>query len=231
MRGALPVIHCSTICTTLIIMEITVLYALILLNVIGAFVNPGVSKSSITFIISSKKSITGPTGNICRKERISHGSLINPKLLGPLQCSIKDPPAEIEVVSVSIESLQESNNSELDEETFKEGKLNASYIVLAILSITFASNQWSRQALYYLCDFSSNSDPFKHINAAVNFNKEQYASLASFGFTVVFAFVSLFAGAVSDRFDRNVVMAISCGVWSVSTALQGFATGSSCREY
>ena len=212
-------------------MEIAILYAFLLINVICAFVNPGVSKSSITYIISSKKRLTRPSGNSSRKEQIVDSSSINSRWRSPLRCSHSDQQAEIEVANVSIKSLQESEISELDEEALKEENLNKSYVVLAVLLVTFASNQWSRQALYYLCDFSSNSDPFKHINAAVNFNKEQYASLASFGFTVVFASVSLFAGTVSDRFDRNVVMAASCGVWSISTALQGFATGSSCRKY
>ena len=30
-------------------------------------------------------------------------------------------------------------------------------------------------------------------------------ALASFGFTAVFALVSLFSGSVSDRYDRNVI--------------------------
>lgn len=86
--------------------------------------------------------------------------------------------------------------------------------------MTFASNQWCRQALYFLCDFSPAADPFKHVNAGLDFNKEMYASLASFGFTFVFAVFSLFAGGFSDRFNRNNLITVSCVLWSVATALQ-----------
>lgn len=100
-------------------------------------------------------------------------------------------------------------------ELVKQERLRSSYGVLAILLFTFASNQWSRQALYYLCDFSANADPFKHINAGLGFDKENYAALASFGFTLIFAGVSLFAGGVADTYDRNRVTAASCAVWYV----------------
>ena len=100
-------------------------------------------------------------------------------------------------------------------ELVKQERLRSSYGVLAILLFTFASNQWSRQALYYLCDFSANADPFKHINAGLGFDKENYAALASFGFTLIFAGVSLVAGGVADTYDRNRVTAASCAVWYV----------------
>ena len=100
-------------------------------------------------------------------------------------------------------------------EAAKEQRLRSSYGILAVLLFTFASNQWSRQALYYLCDFSANADPYRHINAALNFDKETYAALASFGFTAVFAAVSLVAGGVSDKYYRNRVTAVACTVWCV----------------
>jgi hypothetical protein len=61
------------------------------------------------------------------------------------------------------ESLTENNT--------KEGDLSYAYTVLVILFLAFASNQWSRQAIYYLCDFSDNADPFLHINADIIFSK------------------------------------------------------------
>ena len=59
--------------------------------------------------------------------------------------------------------------SELEEGTNKTAAPDSipwpSYAVLGMLLVAFASNQWSRQALYYLCDFSADtSDPYKHIN-------------------------------------------------------------------
>lgn len=57
-------------------------------------------------------------------------------------------------------------NNEMNREEEKEKNLKGSYIVLAVLLITFASNQWSRQAMYYLCDFSAGSvgESFKYMN-------------------------------------------------------------------
>jgi MFS family permease len=105
----------------------------------------------------------------------------------------------------------------------EEEDLLPSYLILGVLLTTFASNQWSRQAIYYLCDFSSSGDAFKHINVGLDFTKEMYASLASFGFTFVFAAVSLFAGSLSDKLDRRGTLAFSCAVWSAATALHARA--------
>ena len=109
-------------------------------------------------------------------------------------------------------------------ESFKMQNLSKSYAILFALLLAFSSNQWSRQSLYYLCDFSSSADPFKHINAGLGFTKEMYAALASFAFTAVFAFFSLFTGGLADKFNRNNIVAFSCAIWSVTTALQSFAT-------
>jgi len=112
-----------------------------------------------------------------------------------------------------------------EEEMDKTKRLNSSYVVLAILLLTFAMNQWSRQALYYLCNFSESGNAFEHINVGLGFDKEMYAALASFGFTFVFAAVSLVAGGVSDKVPRNRVTAFSCAIWSLGTALQAGARG------
>jgi len=106
----------------------------------------------------------------------------------------------------------------------KTENLAGSYAILLLLFITFTSNQWARQALYYLCDFSDAATAERHVNIALNFNKEMYATLASLCFTVVFAFGSFFAGGISDTYNRNRVIAASCATWSLATALQSFAT-------
>lgn len=117
------------------------------------------------------------------------------------------------------------NSNQAKEEERKESSesLKNSYIILAVLLFGFASNQWSRQALFYLCDFSENGNALRHINVALNFDKEMYAALASFGFTIVFAIVSLFSGGIADKNDRNIVAGLSCLAWSLSTALQANA--------
>ena len=101
--------------------------------------------------------------------------------------------------------------------------LGPAWAGLVLLLAGFASNQWSRQALYYLCDFSSNGNAERHINVALDFSKEMYAGLASFGFTIVFAAVSLFSGRVADTMDRRKIVSLSCLIWSLATGLQANA--------
>ena len=57
-------------------------------------------------------------------------------------------------------------NNENDDEitTNGYGDLRASYLALGALLFTFISNQWARQSIYYLCDFSPDATAFKHIN-------------------------------------------------------------------
>ena len=101
--------------------------------------------------------------------------------------------------------------------------LGPAWAGLVLLLAGFASNQWSRQALYYLCDFSNNGNAERHINVALDFSKEMYAGLASFGFTIVFAAVSLFSGRVADTMDRRKIVSLSCFLWSLATGLQANA--------
>lgn len=208
-------------------MKLSLFYASLLITATGAFLSPGIPISH-TFKIRL-------SARFCRKlQRRETDFFIYTANKTP-RChlalfatdSSTDDSSDVAVLE---NSTTQNDKDESIQEKLKENNLSASYVVLAVLLITFASNQWSRQALYYLCDFSNNADPFKHINAAIGFDKEQYASLASFGFTIVFALFSLFAGSASDRYDRNIVAALSCGVWSAATALQSFATGAPSNE-
>ena len=115
------------------------------------------------------------------------------------------------------------DNTDKEKEKNDSPNLTQSYIILFFLILTFTSNQWSRQALYYLCDFSVQGNPFNHINVALNFDKEMYAALASFGFTITFALTSIWSGNISDKYNRKYIIALSSFVWSISTYLQGFA--------
>ncbi len=78
--------------------------------------------------------------------------------------------------------------------------------------------------LFYLCNFSPNATAYAHVNVALQFDENMYAALASFGFTIVFAAVSLFAGAVADNHDRTYLVGVACLGWSVATGLQSTAT-------
>ena len=184
-----------------------VLFALVLVSAAVAFVTPIPPQQHWKRCIPSRQN----HDEFNRQDR----SLLSPSYR---KVGLKRGDDRFGKISMSKEVVGSPNDLEIvaaEEvaEVAKQERLTSSYVVLAVLLFTFASNQWSRQALYYLCDFSANADPFKHINAGLGFDKEMYAALASFGFTVVFATFSLFAGGVSDKFDRNRVTAASCAVW------------------
>ena len=61
-------------------------------------------------------------------------------------------------------------------------------------------------------------------DAALDFSQEAYASLASFVFTIFFASFSLIAGGISDRYPRNYIAILGCGIWSLATAAESLVT-------
>lgn len=100
------------------------------------------------------------------------------------------------------------------------------YQILAFFLLLFSFNQLCRQLIYYFSDFTSitdpkNVNPFQFMNQDLEFSKDQYATVASFGFTTFFVLASFIAGVAADRFSRTDVIAFSCLVWSVITCLQG----------
>ena len=103
------------------------------------------------------------------------------------------------------------------------GRRNRSYASLFVLLFVSATSQWSRQVIYYLCDFSDRADSFKHINLDLNFSPESYAFLASFAFTTVFTLFSLVSGTVVDKYNRTKVLGYSSLISSLGTFAQSLA--------
>jgi hypothetical protein len=213
-------------------MKPIVFYTFLLITSTRAFPSPGISRARTSSNGLSARFYSKHCSKFERRKTyfLSNTNSETPGCHSALLAADSSTENSNDVVAVLENSTTQNDEDESAQEKLKQNNLSASYAVLAVLLISFASNQWSRQALYYLCDFSNNADPFKHINAALGFDKEQYASLASFGFTIVFALFSLFAGSASDRYDRNIIAAWSCGVWSAATALQSFATGAPSKE-
>ena len=120
--------------------------------------------------------------------------------------------------------LSKKTDTDVEEAKSTEEDLKPAYLALSALLVTFVSNQWCRQSIYYLCDFSKSADSFRYINVSLNFSQETYATLASFVFTVFFSGFSLVAGSVADKYPRNLIAIIGCTVWSIATALEAFTT-------
>jgi MFS family permease len=75
-----------------------------------------------------------------------------------------------------------------------------------------------------LVSFSASASAGEFMNVDLGFNERQYSFLASFGFTLLFAVSSLFAGRVADKNDRAKLSAGSCALWGLATIATGMAS-------
>ena len=153
----------------------------------------------------------------------------SPNLFATKKDSSDDSGSRSSSISSIFKSDKLNNKLELSElpsndDNNNQLNLRDSYIFLGLLFLLFSCNQAARQLIFYICDFSSTADSMRHMNIDLNFNKEQYAFLASFGFTVTFASTSLFAGSIADKYSRKEIAAFSCVFWSLLTISQGLAT-------
>ena len=103
-------------------------------------------------------------------------------------------------------------------------------IIVFPLLLVYISNQWSRYSISYLVDFSSPDNTaaaaaaaFTAMNVDLEFTKSQYGLLASTAFTFLFAFSSLIAGSLADKYDRKLLTLSSCFVWTLATVAQSQA--------
>ena len=98
-------------------------------------------------------------------------------------------------------------------------------IIVFPLLLIYISNQWSRYSISYLVDFSPDNAAatFTAMNVDLEFTKSQYGLLASTAFTFLFAFSSLIAGSLADKYDRKLLTLSSCLVWTLATLAQSQA--------
>ena len=83
-----------------------------------------------------------------------------------------------------------------NEDISSYSNLQSSYFALGALLFTFVSNQWARQSIYYLCDFSPDATAFKHINIGKH-KIFLYASIIIMNcYRIQFSFVFLFCFVV-----------------------------------
>jgi MFS family permease len=110
-----------------------------------------------------------------------------------------------------------------------------SEILLLVFPLLFIyiSNQWSRYSISYLVDFSNPTittttsttevtkeaaiSAFKAMNIDCQFTQSQYGLLASTAFTILFAFSSLIAGTLADRYDRKLLTILPAIIWTMAT--------------
>ena len=99
------------------------------------------------------------------------------------------------------------------------------FVAILLLAIN-VHNQWARALVYYLVSFKApdGADSARlYMNKDLGFGEDQYALLASFGFTALFTTFSLLAGRVADKFNRAQVVAAGAGAWSLAGVAQASA--------
>ena len=130
--------------------------------------------------------------------------------------------------TVRLSASQTDRDVERGEETIIQSdstSLQEIVIIVLPLLLIYISNQWSRYSISYLVDFSPDNvaATFTAMNADLHFTKSQYGLLASTAFTFLFAFSSLIAGSLADKYDRKLLTISSCIVWTLATLAQSQA--------
>lgn len=97
--------------------------------------------------------------------------------------------------------------------------------LLALLLCIYTHNQLTRSSLIYAVNFATSkageAAEREFMNVALSFSPTQYGLLASYGFTVLYALMSLVAGRSADTHDRVKTLASAALVWSLALGLQG----------
>ena len=103
----------------------------------------------------------------------------------------------------------------------------ASWIMVAVLLLANVHQQWTRALVFYIVSFKVPATEVTarlYMNIDLGFGEEQYALLASFGFTILFTVCSLIAGRAADSGNRAGITALAAVGWSVATVAQGLAS-------
>ena len=101
------------------------------------------------------------------------------------------------------------------------------WFVAIFLLVVNVHSQWTRALVYYLVSFKApdSADSARlYMNKDLGFGEEQYAVLASFGFTALFTVFSLIAGRAADKLNRAQVVAAGAAAWSLASIAQASAT-------
>jgi len=103
----------------------------------------------------------------------------------------------------------------------------ASWLMVAVLLLANIHQQWTRALVFYIVSFkvpATEETARLYMNIDLGFGEEQYALLASFGFTILFTVCSLLAGRAADSGNRAGITAVAAVGWSVATVAQGLAS-------
>ena len=116
-----------------------------------------------------------------------------------------------------------------DKKGINKASLSRAGLLVLLLGL-YTHNQLTRSSLFFSVNFaaaggggasSTEAAAKEFMNVALSFGPSQYALLASYGFTLLYALVSLPAGRAADTHDCAKTLAAASLVWSLALALQG----------
>lgn len=98
---------------------------------------------------------------------------------------------------------------------------NRPNLVLAALLALYITNQWARWLPTYLVSFDrigeAGMTSRELMNVACSFDAQQYGTLVSYGFSLLYVACSFPAGVVCDVFPRKAILLLSALGWSLAT--------------
>lgn len=99
------------------------------------------------------------------------------------------------------------------------------FTLLILLQIVNTFQRASISYMYAIQDPAKLTDPHFSLRAAVpDFTDDKYNRMVGDTFTIIYAFMVLITGSISDLFNRKILLITSVFLWCACTYLSSFAT-------
>lgn len=103
------------------------------------------------------------------------------------------------------------------------------YVNFTLLVLISLGNTVQRSSISFMYTYADNEnkmyDPHYSIRDAIpDFTPQNYQAMAGDTFTIIYAFMVLFTGSLSDLYPRKALLCTACFGWCLCTYLSSFAT-------
>ena len=96
----------------------------------------------------------------------------------------------------------------------KDGSRSKANLMLMLLAVAFMLSYFDRMLMIVLAD---------QIRLEFGLSDKQLSILTGAAFVIVYGSCGIYAGLLADRFSRKKIFAWAVGIWSITTAVCGFA--------
>ena len=134
--------------------------------------------------------------------------------LDPIEESLDEHFQNAETLDESLPVSKDSDKGA------KQYNLKYSWTCLGIMVLCFISFVWSKTIIYKMIGYGviGHEGSFFHINIAISgWSEESYGILVGPAYCIPLGFCLLFSGAISDNFNRKIIIIISTIGWSSIT--------------